>query len=91
MRVRQQRRPCARLSAGLACFAVALLGVAGPAGAEPGDEGGSPTLAQALEAASKGYLDAQAAVAASQARQGELTAQAADVEVQLSAKATRPL
>ena len=74
------------------CIALALMGVllavgvVSPAAAQPGDEGGSQTLAQVLEAANKGYLDAQAAVAASKARQAELATKAADVEAELAAK-----
>jgi hypothetical protein len=77
---------------------IATLGVAvtpalavppGPALAaahEPGtdDEGGSPDLRKQLEVASKGYLDAKAALAKSQKRQRELAEHLAAVEAELA-------
>jgi hypothetical protein len=81
-----------RLAATLA-LAVAVCGlafaVAGPAAAAPGDtgddgEGGSKTLIQQLEAASKGYLEAKDALAASKKREVELTAQLKQLDTQLA-------
>lgn len=88
MKARPGHAWCARVVVSLVCFTVTIVGLAGPVGAQPGDEGSNQTLAQVLEAATKGYLDAQAAVAASQARQVELAARAAEVEEQLKVKAT---
>jgi hypothetical protein len=52
---------------------VALVTFAVPAGAAPNDdEGGTPELRQQLEAASRGYLDAQAKLANASKRQKEL-------------------
>jgi peptidoglycan DL-endopeptidase CwlO len=46
----------------------------------PGNEGGSATLRQQLEAAAKGFIEAQAALDNSIKRQAELTQQMADTE-----------
>jgi hypothetical protein len=54
------------------------------AAAEPGDdEGGTGTLREQLDAASKGYLDAKAALDASTVKQQELTTELAEVEANL--------
>jgi hypothetical protein len=55
----------------------------GAAVAEPGNEGGTPTLGQLLEAASKGYVEAQAAFEASRKRQLELELRVSIVEIEL--------
>jgi hypothetical protein len=65
---------------------VGVMTVAGPAYADPDDEGGSSSLREQLDAASKGYLDAKAKLDASTARQKELTAQLATLEGSLAAK-----
>jgi hypothetical protein len=70
----------------VAALVLASVAPAGPAGADPGDEGGSEQLRQALDAASKGYLDAQAALEASRKRQAELGTQAADLDARFAAK-----
>jgi hypothetical protein len=60
---------------------VGVMGIAGPAYADPtDDEGGSTSLREQLDAASRGYLDAQTKLDASKARQQELTAQLSTVE-----------
>jgi hypothetical protein len=68
----------------LAAILAGLLGavsVAVPAGADPTiDEGGSATLRDQLDAASKGYLDAKVKLDASKARQDQLTSQLAAVQ-----------
>lgn len=50
------------------------------------DEGGTPSLRGQLEAASKGYIDAKAALEKSVKRQGELNAQLKTIEVELTAR-----
>jgi len=61
------------LTAALAvALAVTFLGPVGVASAEPGDEGGNPTLGQILETVNRQFLDAQAALADSSRRQHEL-------------------
>jgi hypothetical protein len=62
--------------------------IASPATAAPGDtgddgEGGSKSLIEQLEAASKGYLEAKDALAASKKRQIELTARLKQLDVEL--------
>ncbi len=56
---------------------------AGPAAADPGDEGGSPALAKALEATNRGYLDAVRALEASKKRQAELAVELTEVQAKL--------
>jgi hypothetical protein len=51
----------------------------------PGDEGGSQTLREVLEAAGRGYLEARAKLDASKKRQVKLTAQLGSVEARLAA------
>jgi hypothetical protein len=70
----------------LACLVLVVTGLAAPAAAAPGDEGSTPTLGEVLEAASKGYVEAQNALTNSKKRQAELIQQANDVEAQLAAK-----
>jgi hypothetical protein len=59
-----------------------------PAAAAPGDdEGGTGTLREQLDAASRGYLDAKAALDASTVKQQELTAELASLETELVSEA----
>ncbi|MBO4209536.1 coiled-coil domain-containing protein [Micromonospora echinofusca] len=96
------RRTTARMAALLA--ATLALGVAtapvpgaqaavGTALAAPApgsdDEGGTPTLRAQLEAASKGFLDAQAALDKSTRRQQELTSQLKVIEADLTVRSTK--
>jgi hypothetical protein len=65
--------------------------VAGPASAAPGGtgddgEGGSKSLISQLEAASRGYLDAKAALTAGQKRQAELNAQLKQLDAEVAPK-----
>ncbi|MCI4062024.1 hypothetical protein MRQ36_05365 [Micromonospora sp. R77] len=87
------RRTAARLAALL--VATLALGVAvapvSPAGAAPlrvaapgDDEGGTPALRAQLDAASKGWLEAKAALARSVKRQQQLNAQLTTVEAELA-------
>jgi peptidoglycan DL-endopeptidase CwlO len=80
-----------RLAATLALL-VAVTGlafaVASPASAAPGDsgddgEGGSKTLIEQLEAASKGFLEAKDALAKSKTRQTQLTARLKQLDTEL--------
>jgi hypothetical protein len=59
---------------------------ASPAAADPNDEGGSQTLREQLDAASRGYLDAKAKLENSLKRQKELTMELGVVEAELSAR-----
>jgi peptidoglycan DL-endopeptidase CwlO len=60
----------------------ALVGVATPAAADPNEENGTPaSLTKELAEASRGYLDAKAALERSQARQKQLSAQLAVAQV----------
>ncbi|MEU6023598.1 hypothetical protein [Micromonospora sp. NPDC047134] len=88
-------RPAARTAA-LICAALALaVGAAllpGPAAAAPGDvgdEGGTPALRAQLEAASKGYLDAKAALDRSVKRQKQLAGQLTATESQLAERGSK--
>jgi hypothetical protein len=66
---------------------VGVMSAAGPAYADPGiDEGGSATLRDQLDTASRGYLDAKVKLDASTARQKELTTQLTTVEGSIAAK-----
>src|SRR6266508_2512225 len=70
----------------LALLALALAVPAHPAMAAPGDpdpEGGTAALRDQLEAASKGFTEAQARLDESKKRQAELTQQLADSENRL--------
>nr|WP_030440657.1 hypothetical protein [Actinoplanes subtropicus] len=64
--------------------------VAGPASAAPGTgddgEGGSKSLTSQLEAASRGWLDAKAALAAGQKRQADLNAQLKQLDAEVGPK-----
>jgi hypothetical protein len=62
---------------------VAALTLTVPANATPNDEGGTPELRQALESASKGYLDAQAKLANAKKRQQQLTEHLKSLEAEL--------
>ena len=81
-----------RLAATLAMLVTACglaVTVAGPANAAPGDtgddgEGGSKSLIEQVEAASKGFLEAKDALAASKKRQTELTARLKELDTQLA-------
>jgi hypothetical protein len=69
-------------------FAGLAVAVASPALAVPGatgddGEGGSKTLTQQLEAASRGYLEAQDALAASKKRQSDLAARLKQLDAEL--------
>ncbi|WP_213455241.1 coiled-coil domain-containing protein [Rhizomonospora bruguierae] len=78
------RRRIARLSALLAALVLAPLALwPAPALAAPDPEGGTPELRQQLEAASRGFLDAKAKLAASQNRQKDLDARLTEVESEL--------
>ncbi|WP_433300058.1 coiled-coil domain-containing protein [Actinoplanes sp. CA-030573] len=79
-----------RLAATLALLvAAAGLAFAAPAHAAPGDtgddgEGGSKSLIQQLEAASRGYVQARDALAASKTRQAQLTARLKQLDAELA-------
>jgi len=67
---------------------VGIVAVATPASADPGTdgEGGTASLREQLDAASRGYLDAKARLDASKIRQKQLTDQLQTVELQLSSQ-----
>ena len=98
-RIRGLRRRVSRSGRASLCLTVVLvaglLAPAAAANAAPGDpdnEGSNPSLKGALEAASRGYLDAQAALEASKKRQAELASQLAGLEprmAELTAQAQR--
>jgi peptidoglycan DL-endopeptidase CwlO len=90
------RRPGARLTM-LAAAILALLTVAAPGSAAPppagralaapnDPEGGSDSFREQLNAATKGYLDAKAALARSTARQKQLAAHLATIEKEVAAR-----
>jgi len=82
----QRRRRWAALLLALATALSGAIVVAGPASAAPsGDdgEGGSKTLLEQLDAASRGYLDAQDKLAASKKREQQLTAALAQIDREL--------
>lgn len=66
----------------VACVAV-VVGVTGPASADPDDEGGTPTLREQLDSAARGYLDATAKLENSQKKQKALAGQITQVEADL--------
>src|SRR5688572_8203281 len=74
----------------LAAVAVLFATPAGSASGAPGDpttpgnEGGAPTLGQALEEANAAWIEANAILEASKKRQAELATQVAAVEVELA-------
>ncbi|GIF19774.1 hypothetical protein Ate02nite_25040 [Paractinoplanes tereljensis] len=85
MRQKTVRR---RLVALVALFAASAVLVAAPANAAPGDtgddgEGSSKTLIEQVEDASKGYVEAKEALAASKKRQTELTAKVKELDAQM--------
>lgn len=84
MRQKSARR---RLAAVLIAL-VATAGFATPARAAPGDdgEGGSKSLTQQLDAASRGYLDAKDKLAASKKRQADLAAQLKRIDAEMAPK-----
>jgi peptidoglycan DL-endopeptidase CwlO len=96
-RLAPARHPAARHTV-LAAAILALVAVAAPAGAAPpptalrvqaaltDPEGGTDALRQQLAAASKGFLDAKAALARSTARQKQLTAHLAAIEKDVAAR-----
>ena len=57
-----------------------------PAAADPGDEGGSQSLREQLDSASRGYLDAKAKLEYSLKRQKELTVELGVVEAELATR-----
>jgi len=63
-----------------------VFGVAGPANAEPDDEGGTASLREQLDAAARGYLDATTKLENSQKKQKALAQQVVLVEVELVAQ-----
>lgn len=69
-----------------AAAVLSLIAAPGAALAEPGDEGSNPTLAEVLETANRGYIDAKTKLDASQKRQAELAQQATDIEAKLAVK-----
>jgi hypothetical protein len=73
----------------VAAFLVALVaavGLASPARAAPGDdgEGGSKSLTQQLEAASRGYLEAKDRLAGSKRKQSDLAAQIQRIDARMA-------
>ncbi len=80
-----RRRPVAALLALLIAVAGFAVAPAGPAAAASGDdgEGGSKTLVEQLDAASRGFLTAKDALATSQRRQAELTATLRQLDAQV--------
>ena len=82
-----RRRLASALALTVAAAGLAVA-VAGPASAAPGDtgddgEGGSKTLIEQVEAASRGFLEAKAALAAGHKRQAELTARLKQLDAEL--------
>jgi len=77
-----------RIALAVAATAVLTLftALSAPAHAAPGDdEGGTPQLRQALDEATRGFLDAQAKLEQSRKRQTELNAKLVSVEAQVAA------
>lgn len=71
----------------LLALLVALVGLSAPASAEPSDsEGASAKLRQALDVATRGYVQANAKYEASRTRQTELAAQLVTLQQQQDAK-----
>lgn len=70
---------------------VAAVGLTSPAQADPGasgtdGEGGSKSLTQQLDAASRGYLEAKDKLAGSKKRQADLAAQLRQIDAQMPAR-----
>ncbi len=94
-RVRRRSRARHRLALALALVAAAslLTGMVGPPGAAagpslaalaaPGDEGGSKSLREQLDAASRGFIEAKAKLKKSQDRQKELAGHLKQIEAEL--------
>jgi hypothetical protein len=83
-----RRRLAATLALIMAATGLAFA-VAGPASAAPGDtgddgEGGSKSLIEQLETASKGYVEAKEALAGSKTRQSQLTAKLKEIDAQVA-------
>lgn len=76
------------LTAVLAVLAGPLAAPAASAPSGPGDEGGSKSLRQVLEAASKGHIEAKAKLDNSRKRQSDLTLQLKLLEDQIEALTT---
>ncbi len=88
MRHKTVRRRLASSLALLIAISGLAVAVAGPAGAAPGDNGddgeGAPkSLIQQLQAASKGFLEAQEALANSRKRQTQLAAKVKQLDAEL--------
>ena len=85
MRPRTVRRRLAAVLALVVTITSMAVAAAAPAVAAPGDdgEGGSKTLIEQLDAASKGYLEAKDALAKSKKRQTDLAAQLKELDKQL--------
>ena len=77
-------RLCVVFLAALLASGAAVIGGATPAAADP--EGGSQTLREQLDAASRGYLDAKAKLDSSRKRQQQLSASAKTVEAELTVR-----
>ncbi|WP_250002326.1 hypothetical protein [Actinoplanes sp. M2I2] len=89
MRHKTVRRRLAPLLALLIAISGLLVAVSGPAGAAPGDngddgEGGSKSLIQQLEAASKGFVEAKEALELSRKRQAQLGAKVKQLDAELA-------
>jgi len=83
-----RRRSAAWLALIVAAAAGLVVAVAAPATAAPGDtgddgEGGSKSLIQQIEAASRGFLEAKEALAASTKRQSELNTRLKQLDAEL--------
>lgn len=85
MRPRTVRRRLAAVLALVVTITSMAVAAAAPAVAAPGDdgEGGSKTLVEQLDAASKGYLEAKDALARSKKRQTDLAAELKKLDTQL--------
>ena len=75
------------MAATVVAFLIASAGTAAAAPG-PGDEGGTASLRQQLEAAGKGFIEAQAALDASIKRQTDLTQQVTENEARYAALST---
>jgi peptidoglycan DL-endopeptidase CwlO len=80
-----RRRIAAALALVIAITSMAVATAAGPALADPGDdgEGGSKSLVEQLDAASKGYLEAKDALVRSKKRQTELAGKVKQLDTEL--------
>jgi hypothetical protein len=75
------------MAATVVAFLIASAGTAAAAPG-PGDEGGTASLRQQLEAAGKGFIEAQATLDASIKRQADLTQQVTDNQARYAALST---